>query len=73
MSLPQATVPSSPAHPPTPPDGTPEDPINVPPPTPDVILPGGEEQPGIPDFPGPDIPPMPAQSTLNGPPITQRT
>jgi hypothetical protein len=61
MSLPQAQVPPRPVHPPIPSEGTPGDPINVPPPAPEVILPGAEEQPGIPAFPDPDIPTMPAK------------
>jgi hypothetical protein len=43
---------TTPAHPPTPPEGTPSDPIDVPPLGPDVIFPA-DEPVGVP--PAPDI------------------
>jgi hypothetical protein len=73
MSPPQAPAPPSPVHPPTPLEGTPNDPINVPPPTPDAILPGGEEQPGIPDFPGPDSAPAGAEHIGQPAPVKGRS
>jgi len=41
------------------PEKTWNDPVNVPPPTPDVIFPGSGEPLGIPPGPGPDIPDSP--------------
>ena len=44
-----------PALPPMPPEQTPNEPVNIPPPGPDVVLPGGGEPLGIP--PAPDVQP----------------
>jgi hypothetical protein len=45
-----------PARPPHPPEKTPSDPVNVPPPAPDVIFPNSEPV-GVP--PAPDVQPIP--------------
>jgi len=49
-----------------PPERKPIDPLNVPPPGQDVVLPGKGEPLGIPPAPGPDIPvtPTPRESTF---------
>lgn len=48
-----------------PPDREPIDPLNVPPPGQDVILPGKGEPIGIPSAPCPDIPATPTPPELN--------